>query len=737
MIDRDRHGQRRRGDAPPLLVVPDEPDGILSFEPDDLLQDTEVIDGEIIDDLDDLDPGSDLDLYDEDDYQTRLELVRAIVADVIAHPYAQVTGRHAYYAASGTIVAVRWWRDSRTSARYERMLRAAEATGNNEAMALWEERRSMFLRDRHDRRMELLALPAQAAQAAPRAGIGCAGILLTIGVLLAIAEKNPAEVIAPFQAAGAAIRLAIDVAALLWIPAMLAVPATALGILWAIGRRHATDPTWLATSSDADVDLVIDETTIARALEALRIPQITAYLKDGLPLQFIIPCRIEGRGTRAAIRLPAGVAAEQIATAGRRAQLASGLYRATKETWPSTGDEAGILDLWVADKGALADGAGPYPLLDDGFVDYFKGVPYGKTLRGDPLVAPMAGRNTIVGGMPDQGKSSAARILMAGCALDVTVELRIWVPDANYDFEVFRPRCSRYVMGAEDEAIEQILHDLRELHEEIQIRGDLLVKYQEPEVTRKLASAGVGLHPLVNLLEEAHVAIQHKVYGEEISELLEQITKLGRKRAIHLIVSTQAPTRDSMPRGVTRNCSNGIAFAVGDHIANDALLGQGAYRGGHRATELIPGTDAGTALVKGFTGQRSDMVQAYFLSVRKDHDQVTPLIQRSLEELKRRGNAVPGVDRPRQAVEARDLFDDLDTVLDEHRMKISDLPGLLRDLAPGWAPYRTVNGKQIHKQLRELGVKTVNVHGTHYLDPAELRRALAVAATRDLDEDWS
>ena len=78
--------------------------------------------------------------------------------------------------------------------------------------------------------------------------------------------------------------------------------------------------------------------------------------------------------------------------------------------------------------------------------------------------------------------------------------------------------------------------------------------------------------------------------------------KLDRKRGIHLIVSTQAPTKDSMPRDVTRNCSNGIAFAVGDHVANDALLGQGAYAGGHRATELIPGTDRGTALSRGSPG---------------------------------------------------------------------------------------------------------------------------------------
>lgn len=74
-----------------------------------------------------------------------------------------------------------------------------------------------------------------------------------------------------------------------------------------------------------------------------------------------------------------------------------------------------------------------------------------------------------------------------------------------------------------------------------------------------------------------------ETHSPEIAQLLIDIAKLGRKRGIHLVVSTQAPTRDSMPRDVTRNCSNGIAFVVGDHGANDALLGQGAYAAGHRA----------------------------------------------------------------------------------------------------------------------------------------------------------
>jgi S-DNA-T family DNA segregation ATPase FtsK/SpoIIIE len=469
--------------------------------------------------------------------------------------------------------------------------------------------------------------------------------------------------------------------------------------------------------------VTIDETTIARALGALRIQPINAYLKKGLPLQFLVPARADGRGTYAELRLPTGVAAELISKPDKRAALAAGLYRATKEVWPSTGSEAGILKLWIADKGALAEGAGPYPLLAEGLVDVFKGVPFGKTLKGDPIVAPLMERNTITGGMPGQGKSSSARVIMAGAALDPTAELRIGIPDTNFDFEVFRRRCSRYVMGAEDEKIEQILWDLRELYEDVQARGALLVQHEEPAVTRALASAGIGLHPLFYLLEEAHLAIQHKEYGQEISRLLCDIVKLGRKRGIHLIVSTQAPTKDSMPRDVTRNCSNGIAFAVGDHVANDALLGQGAYRAGHRATELIPGTDIGTAVVKGFTGERSELVQAYFLSVSKRNDQVTPIIDRSLAAIEKLGTGLPGRCRP-APVQHRDLLEDLAEVLGSEPIGVAKLPGLLQNLAPLWQPYKTLTGGALVDQLAELGVKVPSTGNRWPVDPEDVRAAL-------------
>ena len=260
------------------------------------------------------------------------------------------------------------------------------------------------------------------------------------------------------------------------------------------------------------------------------------------------------------------------------------------------------------------------------------------------------------------------------------------------------------------------------------------MRYQTPAVTRELASKGIGLHPLFCLLEEAHVAIQHPTYGGEISQLLVDIVRLGRKRGIHMIVSTQAPTKDSMPRDVTRNCSNGIAFAVGDHVANDALLGQGAYAGGHRATELIPGTDRGTAVVKGFSGARSEMVQGYFLDVDKNHDQVSPIITRALAAIAERGHELPGAQPavPPRIEAARDLLEDLDEVLGAEPVPSADVPALLARLAP---QYQALSGKALRDQLGALGIKVPSTGNRWPLDPLTVRAALARRATTDLDDD--
>jgi len=661
---------------------------------------------------------------DGEDLPGVFALAWAAVKTMVTHPHTVAAIRQGAYVTGGVSVLTRNAWESRTTAVHTRMIRACVARGDHEGALEWEQRARQFRADRHERRLALLFAPIHIARAVLISALIGAGVLLVIGILLAYGAHNAHEVVAPFVAVVTAVRFAAALVKALWLTALVTSGAALLAGLWRTGRARASMPGWLATAGDGEVDLEIDETTIAGALKALNIKQINDYFKQGLPLQYLVTARAEGRGTRAVFRLPSGVTAEKISK--RRADLATGLYRAAKEVWPTTGSEAGIVDLWVADKGALAEGAGPYPLLADGSVDVFKGVPFGKTLRGDALTAPLLERNSITGGMPGQGKSSAARVIMAGAALDPTAELRIYVPDSNFDFEAFAPRCSEYVMGAEDEKIEEILHGLRGLHAEVQRRGKLLIKYEEPSVTRRLASANVGLHPLFVLLEEAHVAIQHPKYGKEISQLLIDIVKLGRKRAVHVLVSTQAPTKDSMPRDVTRNCSNGIAFAVGDHVANDALLGQGAYSAGHRATELIPGVDKGVAVVKGFTGERSDIVQVYFLDISKKNDQVTPIIKRSLAEIESLGLTVPGTGpRPEaEPVDAIDPLGDIAKVLaGESKMGTAEVIRRLITLNPG--AYKDWTNRDLTRVLAEHDAEPYKSNGRMVVSAEPVYRALA------------
>jgi S-DNA-T family DNA segregation ATPase FtsK/SpoIIIE len=142
---------------------------------------------------------------------------------------------------------------------------------------------------------------------------------------------------------------------------------------------------------------------ISQALAHLGIGPLDRFFKNGGELTYTVPARVDGDGTFAQIRLPMGVTADMVAA--KRKTLAANLGRAALETWPTQGDEAGILDLWIADKGQLGAGAGQWPLLHEGSVDVFEGVPIGKTQRGEVVYGLFFERNWLVGGRPGQGKN--------------------------------------------------------------------------------------------------------------------------------------------------------------------------------------------------------------------------------------------------------------------------------------------------------------------------------------------
>lgn len=224
-----------------------------------------------------------------------------------------------------------------------------------------------------------------------------------------------------------------------------------------------------------------------------------------------------------------GVTADMVAD--RRDRLAANLGRAKLETWPTEGTEAGQLDLWVADKGKLGAGAGQWPLLHDGEVDIFDGVPFGRSQRGQILNAPIMERNYLIGGLPGQGKSSAGRTLCLGCVLDPTVEVKIYVFASNPDFDAFTPRLSTYVKGDDDDAVQAGLIELRALRDEVTRRGKLLERHGAAKVTRKLAGTAPGLRPIVVIFDEAHELFEHPRYGVEAADLAVKVIKKPERPA--------------------------------------------------------------------------------------------------------------------------------------------------------------------------------------------------------------
>jgi S-DNA-T family DNA segregation ATPase FtsK/SpoIIIE len=75
------------------------------------------------------------------------------------------------------------------------------------------------------------------------------------------------------------------------------------------------------------------------------------------------------------------------------------------------------------------------------------------SLRGEVIAPPLPGANVAFGGVMGQGKSNAARVVMAGAALDPLAELWVFVFANNGDFDAYQPRLSRYRRGVDDTTI--------------------------------------------------------------------------------------------------------------------------------------------------------------------------------------------------------------------------------------------------------------------------------------------
>ena len=477
----------------------------------------EVVDGEVVD----------AEIVDDEAAVSRpatvvqIVVVRPVqvVKIVATHDHTKTAGRHLMYIPLGAlVVAKRLW-DSRTTARFERFNRAAESAGNHEGAFQWEDLRTKFIKDRHQRRMDWINTSQQVMLAIPKILLGMFIMLAVLGIFMAFGSKHVGEILTPFKVVAGIVEWVAIAVSVTWGPVLLALPWIGMGALWWAGRAHANANMtgWMVPrKSDDDTGLVVTADTIVLALQNLPNPALRrAFKEDWRPTFHTLPVR-DGRGYAAVFSLPLGVTAGMIAD--QRPVLARNVHRAEVEVWPSDAEQAGTgpagtVAMWIADPGVLSKPAPEYPLMDQGAADIFEGVPAGISPRGDEIMVPVVGNNMVAGGLMGQGKSNACRVIMLGCALDPLAELDVFVFANNGDFDAYAPRLARYVKGVEDDAIEAAVQRLHELCAEVARREARLADLGAKKVTRSLAKAHRDMRPIVALFTECHELFGHDDFG--------------------------------------------------------------------------------------------------------------------------------------------------------------------------------------------------------------------------------
>ncbi|OZM69909.1 cell division protein FtsK [Amycolatopsis antarctica] len=650
--------------------------------------------------------------------------------------------RHVLYVPAGAVsVGKRIW-DSRTTARYERQMRSAEAAGDNERLAEWEERGERFKANRHNRIMDWIKAPIQLAKALLLASAAILGLLLGLGIVLAIANKDADQILAPLKGVFELVRWISIAVTVAWGPLVLAAPWVAVLALWNEGRKRSNSEGWLrrvAPSRNDDGSTMITADGIVRALQHLRVPEIKKAFKDGWLPTFELPPTRDGNGYRAIFDVPFGVTPGMIAD--QRPILARNLHRAEVEVWPAdhakaNGGTAGCVDLWVAKPGTLSKPAPPYPLLHSGTADVFAGVPVGISQRGDEIVFPLVEANFVAGGNPGQGKSNLCRVIMLGAALDPLAELHAYVFAGNGDFDSFAPRLARYVRGATDEVAAAGLAALAELAEEVGQRETRLSELGAKKVTRALAEKHPELRPKIAVFSECHELFGHPDFGKEAADYAVQTVKRGRKTGIILGFDTQSSRKEAIPPRLVELVKLNACFAVKTWRSNDGFLGDGSFAAGVRATELRQGKDRGTCLVTGIGEEAFEIVKAYYIDVDDETgwDAATDVIARAMEIVSE--NVPTGAaSQAQEPEEERDFLEDVAEVLGTETVRAARIPALLQRLAPRWVPYRALSGKQVVSRLADHGVKVPTTGNKWPVDPVTVRQAMAVQSTADLDED--
>lgn len=206
-------------------------------------------------------------------------------------------------------------------------------------------------------------------------------------------------------------------------------------------------------------------------------------------------------------------------------------------------------------------------------------IPFGVNADGYEVMLPLftksGGSTTLIGGNPGQGKSSAVKIILAGCINSNSCI--IWFdPKSGADAYPFKDRV-------------EIVSNPKEPNEFL----TYLTRVQEIIYQRnQIISQGyrIGVLPKIVLFIDEWALLSSLGTKQEQQLMQTEIRNLaatGRSANVSLVLATQRPTSVNIDVATRELSNNRVAFQVGDTHASEAILGQTGAES--KVTPLSPG----------------------------------------------------------------------------------------------------------------------------------------------------
>jgi S-DNA-T family DNA segregation ATPase FtsK/SpoIIIE len=228
------------------------------------------------------------------------------------------------------------------------------------------------------------------------------------------------------------------------------------------------------------------------------------------------------------------------------------------------GGHAGRVAMWVADEDPYASPPLRTPLLDMPRWDAWRPVPFGRDARDRKIDLPLVWTSLLVGAIPRQGKTFAARLAAAGLILDPFTRLYVADFKAGKDWDAAAQVAHRFMSGDESEHVLSLVDWLVELVGEVQGRYRRMRELDDQTCPESKVTPAMSRDLALNMpitaifIDEVQVPLEDRTpvkvedkkltAGEYIGELLTWLAKKGPAAGIVLVLATQRP--DSRPSPV-------------------------------------------------------------------------------------------------------------------------------------------------------------------------------------------